>query len=135
MFIFSLQFSLAVQDIPDVSAEAKKVLQGDSITSRLPLCVEISLKTVDGDQMILENWTLGVLQDQCDPSIKVNCTVYNRMNIMLKSLICVTRITPAYKLSRQQGTDSYVIYYRIYLGEPQYNNLGLFKCIYLFYCL
>ncbi|XP_077302066.1 autophagy-related 13 [Arctopsyche grandis] len=117
-------FSLDIQDIPDVNVETKKVLQGDPITSCLPLCVEISLKTVDGDQMILENWMLGVLPDQCDPSVKVTCTVYNRMSIMLKSLISVTRVTPAYKLSRRQGSDSYVIYYRIYMGEPQFQNLG-----------
>lgn len=132
--MFSLlvfQFSLDIQDIPDVNVETKKVLQGDSITNCLPLCVEISLKTVDGDQMILENWMLGVLPDQCDPSVKVTCTVYNRMSIMLKSLISVTRVTPAYKLSRRQGSDSYVIYYRIYMGEPQFHNLGQYFALVL----
>ena len=44
--------------------------------------------------------------------------VYNRMGLLLKSLVTVTRITPAYKLSRRQGQDSYVICYRIFLGDP-----------------
>ena len=40
------------------------------------------------------------------------------MGLLLKSLVTVTRITPAYKLSRRQGQDSYVICYRIFLGDP-----------------
>ena len=46
-------------------------------------------------------------------------TVYNRMGLLLKSLITVSRVTPAYRLSRRQGVDSYVICYRVLLGEPQ----------------
>ncbi len=30
-------------------------------------------------------------------------TVYNRMGLLLKSLLCVSRALPAYKLSRRQG--------------------------------
>jgi autophagy-related protein 13 len=107
-----------------VLAETKKALQisqSDSITNRLPLCVEISLQTVDGDKMILEVWSLNINTDLSDPSIKATYTIYNRMSILLKSLISITRVTPAYKLSRRQSPDSYSIYYRIYSGEPQHN--------------
>ncbi|KAK6628896.1 hypothetical protein RUM43_002713 [Polyplax serrata] len=117
-------FNLAVRDLPEVLAEAKKALCGEVVTSRMPLCVEISLRTVEGDTMMLETWCLGLLPEQCDPSIRVTYTVYNRMGILLKSLVSVTRVTPAYKLSRRQSPDSYVICYRIYMGEPQLHNLG-----------
>ena len=73
--------------------------------------------------MVLESWQLG-MTDQCDNSARVSYTVYNRMGILLKSLLCVTRVTPAYRLSRKQGAETYVICYRIYLGEPQVANLG-----------
>ncbi|PSN40375.1 Autophagy-related protein 13 [Blattella germanica] len=117
-------FNLAIRDLPEVLAEAKKALCGEVVTAKLPLCVEISLKTVEGDSMMLETWCLGMLPEQCDPSVRVTYTVYNRMGILLKSLVSVTRVTPAYKLSRRQGPDSYVICYRIYMGEPQLHNLG-----------
>lgn len=117
-------FNLAIRDLPEVLAEAKRALCGEVVTARLPLCVEISLRTVEGDTMMLETWCLGVLPEQCDPSVRVTYTVYNRMGILLKSLVSVTRVTPAYKLSRHQGPDSYVICYRIYMGEPQLHNLG-----------
>nr|CAD7591932.1 unnamed protein product [Timema genevievae] len=118
------QFNLAVKDLPDVQAEAKKALYGKVVSARVPLCVEISLRTTEGDTMMLETWCLGVYPEQCDPSVRVTYTVYNRMGILLKSLVSVTRVTPAYKLSRRQGPDSYVICYRIYMGEAQLHNLG-----------
>ncbi|KAG8035771.1 hypothetical protein G9C98_001427 [Cotesia typhae] len=74
--------------------------------------------------MVLETWSLGVLPEQSDPTIRVTYTVYNRMGILLKSLLSISRVTPAYKLSRRQGPDSYVICYRIYMGEPQLHTLG-----------
>lgn len=71
--------------------------------------------------MILEVWSLNINTDLSDPTIKATYTIYNRMSILLKSLISITRVTPAYKLSRRQSPDSYSIYYRIYSGEPQHN--------------
>lgn len=118
-----LQFNLAINDLPEVLAETKKAINGEVITTGLSLCVEISLRTVEGDHMVLESWCLNYLPDQCDPSGKV-MSVYNRMGVLLKSLVSVTRVTPAYKLSRRQGPDSYVICYRIYVGEPQLHGLG-----------
>ncbi|XP_053970878.1 autophagy-related protein 13 homolog isoform X2 [Hylaeus anthracinus] len=117
-------FNLAIHDVPEVLAEAKRALCGEIINSTIPLCIEISLRTVEGDTMVLETWSLGILPEHSDPTIRVTYTVYNRMGILLKSLLSVSRITPAYKLSRRQGPDSYVICYRIYMGEPQLHTLG-----------
>lgn len=121
----SFQFNISIQDLPDVLQETKKELQvsqsDSNITSRLPLCVEISLQTVDNDRMTLEVWSLSVNTDLSDPQTKPSYTVYNRMSILLKSLLSITRVTPAYKLSRRQSPESYCIYYKIYSGEPIYN--------------
>ena len=76
--------------------------------------------------MILEVWSLSLDKENCDPIIKPTHIIYNRMGLLLKSLISVTRVTPAYKLSRRQTPDSYSIYYRIYVGDPQIHNLGEF---------
>lgn len=120
-------FNIAIVDQPDVLAETKKVLQisqHESIVTRLPLCVEISLQTVEGDNMILEVWSLSVQADQCDPQSRTTHSIYNRMGLLLKSLLSVARSTPAYKLSRRQSADSYNIFYRIYIGEAQTHQLG-----------
>lgn len=53
---------------------------------------------------------------RCDKDIKVSYTVYNRLSLLLKSLLAITRVTPAYKLSRKQGHD-YVILYRYVLAS------------------
>lgn len=139
-------FNLAVQDHPEVLEETKRALflkNGESILQRLPLCVEISLKTTEGDQMVLEVWSLDLLQPSngATPAandakgetnglngegqtLKAAHAIYNRMGIMLKSLISLTRTTPAYKLSRRQCPDSYGIFYRIYVDRPQVHTLG-----------
>uniref|UniRef100_UPI00358FC53A autophagy-related protein 13 isoform X1 n=2 Tax=Myxine glutinosa TaxID=7769 RepID=UPI00358FC53A len=115
-------FNLAIKDIPEVSQEAKKVLSTRIPAVGFPMCVEISLKTCEGDSMGLEVWSLEV-HEKCDWDVKVSHTVYNRLSLLLKSLLSVTRVTPAYKLSRKQGPD-FVILYRVYLGEVQMACLG-----------
>lgn len=115
-------FNLAIKDIPEVTHEAKKALAGQLPGIGRSMCVEISLKTSEGDSMELETWCLE-MNEKCDKDIKVSYTVYNRLSVLLKSLLAITRVTPAYKLSRKQGHD-YVILYRIYFGEVQLNGLG-----------
>lgn len=130
-----MQFNIAIDDQPDVLNDTRKALQlsqSESIANRLPLCVEISLQTVEGDRMILEVWSLSIQTDQCDPTLRATYAIYNRMGILLKSLISVTRVTPAYKLSRRQSADSYRIYYRIYSGPPEEQNLGKWDSTFFF---
>ena len=104
--------------------ETKRLLIGEIVNSTIPLCIEISLKTVDDELMVLEAWSLGILPEQSDPTMRVTYTIYNRMGILLKSLLSVSRVTPAYKLSRRQGPESFIICYKIYMGEPQLHSLG-----------
>lgn len=118
------QFNIAVPDLPEVLADAKKALNDEVALARLPLCVEISLRTTEGDVMVLEQWCLGILPETYEYSGPFIQTVYNRMGVLLKSLVSVTRVTPAYKLSRRQGEDTYVLLYRIYVGEPMLHVLG-----------
>lgn len=76
--------------------------------------------------MVLEVWSLGLNTDRCDDArtYRASHTIYNRMSILIKSLISVSRVTPAYKLSRRQSPDSYQILYRIYVGDPELHCLG-----------
>lgn len=117
-------FNLAVNDLPEVSTEAKKLMSihGEITTSRQPLCVEIYLRTADDDVMTLETWCIGVGPAQSDS--RMNYSIYGRMGILLKTLVSVTRVTPAYRMSRRQGPDSYTINYKIYMGDPQLESLG-----------
>uniref|UniRef100_A0A8C1Q8A5 Autophagy-related protein 13 n=1 Tax=Cyprinus carpio TaxID=7962 RepID=A0A8C1Q8A5_CYPCA len=115
-------FNLAIKDIPEVTHEAKKALAGQLPGIGRSMCVEISLKTSEGDSMELETWCLE-MNEKYDKDIKVSYTVYNRLSLLRKSLLAITRVTPAYKLSRNQGHD-YVILYRIYFGDVQLTGLG-----------
>lgn len=119
-------FNLAIKDVQEVHTETKKALAGQTALLSQNVCVEISLKTSEGDSMILETWYIGLNKDTCDLNARISYTVYNRMGSALKTLLSISRVTPAYKLSRQQGvcSDDYVICYRFYQGEPQFFMLG-----------
>lgn len=117
-------FNLGIEDIGEIQQETKKGLGGHLPEKGKPLVVEIMLRTPTLDSLVLELWTLTVL-DACDTSpARINPTIYNRMTVLLKSLLSVTRITPAYKLAFRQGPDSFIICYRVYLGDPDYECLG-----------
>ncbi len=40
-------------------------------------------------------------------------TIYNRLSILLKSVVAVSRALPAYKYARNQNCDSYVFLYQV----------------------
>lgn len=119
-------FNLQIPDCSEVNQATKTALPSDAVleTFRSELHVEISVQTEDGDEMVLELWTFSLDETQFDPTLKAMNTVYFRMGILLKSLIAITRITPAYHLSRQQRTESFTVFYRVYSGEPKNKILG-----------
>lgn len=115
-------FNLSIPDEPAVNEDTKKVLNGELIDSLTKIiCIEILLRTNDGDEMVLEVWTVKLRPgtEACSPSM-----VYYRMSVMLKSTLTISRITPAYKLSRSQHKETYKISHKIYGGEPNYQSLG-----------
>lgn len=117
-------FNLDIPDLPEIQAKVN-----DAMSGRIPepggpsLCTEISLQTAEGESLMLESWQLSV-SNTCDTSVRVTYTVYNRMSVLLKSLITITRVTPAYRLSLCQGPDSYIILFNVYMGDPQLHLLG-----------
>lgn len=117
---------MTIDDEPESLAQTKEFIEtksGESIQTRLPLCVEISLKTTENDIMILEVWSLSCNKQVLDKTSRVS-SLYNRMGTLLKSLVQVTRSTPAYKLSRKKSMGGFDIFYRIYTGNPQIEHLG-----------
>ena len=95
------------------------------------ICCEISLRNSDGISLVLEYWIfsnvpVGVYStnsssetsNQHQQQKQQQQTLYqllSRMSGMLKSLITLSRSTPAYKVSSKgQSADSYVICYRVF---------------------
>ena len=115
-------FNLSIDDNPEILKHTKAAISTNSLPSP-PLLVEISLKTADSKTLPLELWNLNFQEYDVEQNIRILYTVYNRMSLLLKSLISVTRVVPAYKLSRMRGSD-YQIHYNVFSGHPDYNSLG-----------
>ena len=139
-------FNLAINDIIDINEQTKQCLESIgsqseriqkevnnsliTIKTDWKICCEISMKTIDGNSMILEYWfvsneSIGTTNDTQNQTYSqspnssnsptlIIYNIYNKMSLMLKSLISLTRATPAYKLQRGQSADTYVICYRVY---------------------
>ncbi|XP_033645562.1 autophagy-related protein 13-like [Asterias rubens] len=116
-------FNLAIYDNPNVKSNVKKLLSQELPRVGSPLNVEVSLETSEGDKMVLECWSL-VLNDICDPGAKIHYAVYNRLGLLLKSLICVSRVTPAYRIARHQLGADYRVISRMNLREKKLSHLG-----------
>ncbi|XP_025088693.1 autophagy-related protein 13-like isoform X2 [Pomacea canaliculata] len=120
-------FSLAITDIPEVQVEARKTLSEQQPILSQTVNVEISLRTMEGASMVLELWSLSLNSEETDVDVKISSTVYNRMTMALKAIFSVSRMPPAYRLSRRQGginPDDFVICYKFYGGRPHMGYLG-----------
>ena len=114
-------FNLTVHDDSDVLSEVKRIYPGSGggLAGGDIVCVETLLRTRSGSAMLLETWTIKLVSP-CDSTVRVSFTVYNRIGILLKSLLIASRSIPAYQLSRRCCSKAcdYSIYYRMYVGEP-----------------
>lgn len=119
-------FNLSIKDIAQITSMTKNSLGNiESLFNvNSPFCVEISLRTPENQTMILETWCILFNDQQVDPTQKVCFSVYKKMSLVLRSLMCNTRCTPTYQLSRRQSSDTYVLLYRMYCGEPIVHHLG-----------
>lgn len=115
-------FNLCIEDNPEILKHTKAAL-GSNCLPTPPLLVEISLKPTDSDLLPIELWNLHFDEFDIEQNVRILFTVYNRMSLLLKSLISVSRVVPAYKYSRMKGSD-YQILYNVMSGEPDYNRLG-----------
>lgn len=133
-------FNVTIQDDKDVEdrclkalnslkwiGEDSKISSGFSIDSKWKICCEISLKTSDDHSMVLEYWLfentpLG-LENGANGSPLLNSNpysfvnVHNKMGTLIKSLMSLSRATPAFKLSSRRADDSHpshVICYRVF---------------------
>ena len=94
-------FNLTIQDDTDVLSEVKRIYPGSGggLAGGDIVCIETLLRTATGSAVLLENWTVKLVSP-CDSTVRVSFTVYNRIGILLKSLLIATRSVPAYQLSR-----------------------------------
>ena len=142
-------FHVAINDIQEVDENSLKCLDNllfnseenlspsscFTISARWKICCEISLQTNDHESMTLEYWLfencpLSKEKDNVSGSPISNsysyhfANIYDRMSILLKSIMTLTRATPAFNISSKgQSEYSHVICYRIYQCDFKFDQL------------
>lgn len=140
-------FSLSIPDDREVTDRTRKCLdtiasgfddKTISVIRNWQVCCEISLKSSDGESLVLEYWSFSneslISSSHSGPTTNTRTrapvqseevfTFYNRLTLLLKSIITLTRATPIHKISRSgQGPDTFVICYRIFDTIGPIDNL------------
>ena len=117
---------MSIKDLAQIITLTKQTFGSSETIFNLgsPFCIEISLKTAENQTMILETWCILFNEQLCDSTQQICYSVYKKMSLVLRSLLCMTRTMPTYLLSRRQSPETYVLLYRMYCGEPIVHNLG-----------
>ncbi|KAG1699373.1 Autophagy-related protein 13 [Nymphon striatum] len=119
-------FNLAIGDVNEITQETSKAF-GNKMPCFNGQTVNVELSTlnhgIDGSFKIgIEVWTLSLNEDLSCPDIVHG--VYNKLGTLLKSMLCISRLLPGYKTSlNEQGSESFIICYNVYLCEPDLSVL------------
>ena len=88
----------------DIQKEIKSEFGNKKIVIDEPLWLYVYLKTSEGYDSLLEGWSIGFNQ-KVDQNVKSAFTVYNKLTLLLKSIVSVSRSLPAYRLTRRKEKD------------------------------
>ncbi|CAD5117663.1 DgyrCDS6415 [Dimorphilus gyrociliatus] len=118
-------FNLVMQEMPDLKEETERSFLGVDCLFSKSFCVEMLLTTVEQeDYLSLETFSVSMSNTQSDINNISTFNLFEHLTTLLKNLISLTRTLPSYKLSRQQGPDSFVCCYKLYMDEPDFSGLG-----------
>jgi len=114
-------FNLSLKDNPALLDDCKSKLDVQNLFIGKTISVTITLHMPEGESMVLEIWTFNLSKKY--EKIKVTFTVYNKLCLLLRSIISASRATPTYRLTRKQS-HFFTIGYDIQTTEPQLGDLG-----------
>ncbi|XP_044752171.1 autophagy-related protein 13 homolog [Coccinella septempunctata] len=116
-------FNLNIAAINESDANVIRRTVTNRFFRGVPVCVEIYAESSDGE-LLVETWCIRLSPEYSDPNPKITTfNVYNQIGILLKSLLSVTRIIPAFRLSLMTK-ETCDMHYRMYEEEPDFGGLG-----------
>lgn len=114
-------FNLSLKDNPSLLDDCKAKLDVQNLFIGKTISVTVTLHMPEGESMVLEIWSFNISKKY--EKIKVTFTVYNKLCLLLRSIISASRATPTYRLTRKQS-HFFTIGYDIQTTEPQLSDLG-----------
>uniref|UniRef100_A0A914C2G9 Autophagy-related protein 13 n=1 Tax=Acrobeloides nanus TaxID=290746 RepID=A0A914C2G9_9BILA len=117
-------FNVRIDEIGEIAAYLKSGIK------RFPpyasgLNLDFLLHTADGDSLPLETWVVRIDPTNTDENVNVHTHLYHQMSTLLKSIQTAARVTPTYRYyARKQSPETFVIFYRVFEGEPDLFLLG-----------
>lgn len=108
----------------NISNDIQKEIKSEFVNKRAvidePLWIYVYLKTSEGLDSLLEIWNIS-FTEKVDHTVRNAFTVYNKLALLLKSVIAVSRSLPAYRLTRRKERD-FSFSYKICSSELEFVN-------------
>jgi len=89
-----------------------------------PVCLDIVLKTSEGSYTVLESWQVSTKASNKEENIKNHISIYNRLGVLLKSVITMSRVLPSYQLSRKNDSD-FMLFFKVHSEIYQLHHYEL----------
>lgn len=118
-------FNVVIDEIGEIAAYLKSSVNRNYPPLSGSFTLDFILYTVGGDSLPLESWVIKLDKDDNDQTVNVHSALYNQLGTLLKSIIAASRATPTFRYYvKNQGPESFIIFYRVYEGEPDLSQLG-----------
>lgn len=93
-----------------------------------PVCIDVVLKTMEGCYTVLETWQITTDVSSKESNVKNHFSIYNRLGLLLRSVISSSRILPSYHLSRKTESD-FKLFCKVHTEIYQLHNFELHNSI------
>ncbi|OQV20502.1 hypothetical protein BV898_05547 [Hypsibius exemplaris] len=114
-------FGLAIHEPASIRTEVKELTRDHIPVIDKAFGVQVSAVLPTHELIPLEYWWLWFDAAAVEKDAHIRSTVYNRMTILLKSIIVVLRASPVNSLIRQN--DYFKFTHKMFVGDPDVRNL------------
>lgn len=95
-----------------------------------PVSVDIILKTNDGALTLLESWQANTDVKNKEENIKNHFSIYNRLGVLLKSVISISRVLPSYQITQRYDSD-FLLFFKVHSELYPLNHYELNSVIHI----
>ena len=111
-------FNLSIAENSILLEEIKQLYEGKQLDLGQPFCIKIYLRTNEDETMLVEQWWFKKTLLSTPSTNSSKSLLYSNLTTLLKSLIVMTTSLPGNSLSKRQTSSSYLLHYKLKVGEP-----------------
>jgi len=102
-------------------------------TLTTPICLDVVLRTFEGSFIVLETWQLSTAIGNKEMHQKNHFSIYNRLGVLLKSVLSISRVLPSFNLAKKNEKD-FSLFFKVHselytLHRYEMHNIISIGCV------